>query len=191
MNTPSLANTAGTTRDGAMRRAGIAAVIAAVLFFVHISLYFAPFVTALHGTVQTIYYVEFDTILGVIEHLLLFPVIAALPAPQWAKQAGYGWLVIDMATDIMQLGGAPGALPLRYGGHIAAAVWAAAASWQARGALRAIGVIYAIDLALYSFIWPLSRLSFVVLLPSLVLLPVWLLLVAREIRRMYVAAVSS
>ncbi len=183
MSTPASVSTTAPT-NAALQRASIVAVIAAMLFFVHISLYFTPFVSVLHDTVRTIYYIELDALLGVIEHLMLFPVIAALPAPQWAKQAGYGWLVIDMATNIMQLGGVPAALPLRYGGHIAAAVWAAAASWQARGALRVVGVIYAIDLALYSFIWPFSRLSFLVLLPSLVLLPVWLLLVAGEIRRM-------
>ncbi len=48
---------------------------------------------------------ELLALLGVAEHLLLFPVVAALPAPRWARAAGYGWLVIDMATEIMQLNG--------------------------------------------------------------------------------------
>lgn len=123
---------------------------------------------------------ELNALLGVAEHLLLFPVIAALPGPRWARAAGYGWLVVDMATDIMQLNGAPVAvyLTLRYGGHISAALWTVAASWQARGALRVVGLLYALDLASYSFIAFVPR-SFLVLLPSLVLLPLWLVLVGR------------
>jgi hypothetical protein len=30
--------------------------------------------------------------------LLLFPIVAMLPAPRWARAAGYGWLVADIAT---------------------------------------------------------------------------------------------
>jgi hypothetical protein len=39
---------------------------------------------------------ELNAVLGMAPHLLLFPVVAALPAPRWAKAAGYGWLVIDV-----------------------------------------------------------------------------------------------
>jgi hypothetical protein len=35
-------------------------------------------------------------LLGVAPHLLLFPVVAMLPAPRSARAAGYGWLVVDM-----------------------------------------------------------------------------------------------
>ena len=166
----------------------IASYVAAVVFFVHISLYFVPYVgpyfPALRGVAGSLAFNEVDAMLGVVEHLLLFPVIAALPAPSWARSAGYGWLVIDMATDIMQLNGAPVAvyLTLRYGGHIASAVWAAAASWQARGALRVIGLLYAADLVIFSFV-AFVRLSFLILLPSLILLPVWLLLIGRRLAR--------
>lgn len=170
---------------GALRGAVVAAYVAAVIFFVHISLYFVPSVPALRHTISgTLAFAEADAMLGVLEHLLLFPVIAALPAPIWAKQAGYGWLVIDMATDIMQLNGAPVVvfLTLRYGAHIASALWAAAASWQMRGALRVVGLLYAADLVIFSFV-AFVRLSFVILLPSLVLLPVWLILVGRLLTR--------
>ncbi|GAC1452549.1 MAG: hypothetical protein PVSMB4_13020 [Ktedonobacterales bacterium] len=57
-----------------------------------------------------------------------------------------------------------------------------AASWQARGALRVVGPLYALDLASYSFIAFVPR-SFLVLLPSLVLLPLWLVPVGRLLAR--------
>ena len=126
---------------------------------------------------------ELSALLGVAPHLLLFAVIAALPAPVWAKSAGYGWLAIDMTTDVMALNGVADAtfLPMRYGGHIAAALWIATASWQARGATRGVGLLLALDLGIYSFIAPFV--SFVALLPSIILLPTWFVLVARAIGR--------
>jgi hypothetical protein len=47
-----------------------------------------------------------------------------------------------------------------------------------KGAIRVIGVIVAGDLALYSFI-AFIPLTFLVLVPSLVLLPCWFVLVGR------------
>jgi len=124
---------------------------------------------------------ELSALLGIAPHLLLFVVIAALPAPVWAKSAGYGWLVIDMATDIMALNGVADTtfLPMHYGGHIAAALWIVTASWEAKGATRVVGLLLALDLGTYSFIAPVV--SFVALLPSIVLLPAWFILVARHI----------
>ncbi len=73
-------------------------------------------------------------------------------------------------------------LPMHYGGHISAALWIASASWQTRGAMRIVGLLLALDLAIYSFI-AFIPLTFVVLIPSLVLLPLWLVLVGRLITR--------
>lgn len=125
---------------------------------------------------------ELSALLGIAPHLLLFVVVAALPAASWAKSAGYGWLAIDMTTDIMALNGVAPAtfLPMRYGGHIAA-LWIASASWEAKGATRAVGLLLSLDLAGYSFIAPFV--SFVALLPSIVLLPAWFVLVARHAGR--------
>jgi hypothetical protein len=120
-------------------------------------------------------------LIGVAPHLLLFPVVAALPAPSWARAAGWGWLVIDMTSDILAVNGVPPTiyLPLRYGGHVSAALWIAASSWSARGALRPVGLLTAIDLGANSFLAPFV--SFVALLPSGVLLPAWLVLVGRRL----------
>lgn len=163
------------------QRSATIAYVAAALFTIHLITYLIPSIRdATTATSPLI--AEPLALLGVAEHLLLFPVVAALPAPRWARAAGYGWLVLDMATDIMQLNGTPQLtyLPLRYGGHISAALWIASASWQTRGAIRVIGLLLAFDLVLYSFI-AFIPLTFIVLLPSLVLLPLWLVLVGRLI----------
>jgi hypothetical protein len=159
------------------------AYTAAVLFTVHLITYFIPSIrdsTPISSPIMA----ELLALLGVAEHLLLFPVVATLPAPRWARAAGYGWLVIDMATDIMQLNGIDKStyLSLRYGGHISAALWIASASWQAKGAMRIVGWLLALDLFIYSFL-AFIPLTFVVLFPSLVLLPVWLVLVGRLLAR--------
>ena len=153
---------------------------AAILFILGLSRFFVAYLTPLQvgdGTLP-------GTLLSLSEHLILFPIIAALPAPQWAKSAGWGWLTIDMSTDIMALNGVPPAtyLALRYGGHISSALWVAAASWQGKGALRWIGWLYALNLASYSFLAAYKG-SFVILFPSLVLLPLWLVLIGRLFAR--------
>jgi len=158
----------------------ITAYVAAALFAIHLITYFiAPVRDATTASMPLI--AELLALLAVAEHLLVFPIIEALPAPQWAKAAGYGWLVIDMATDIMQLNGTPPAtyLAMRYGGHIAAALWIASASWQGTGAIRVFGLLLALDLALYSFI-AFIPLTFLLLIPSLILLPAWFVLIGRR-----------
>lgn len=159
------------------------AYVAALLFAIHLVTYLIPSIRDVTPS-SSLVVAELLAILGVAEHLVLFPVVAALPAPRWAKAAGYGWLVIDMATDIMDLNGVNRQtyLSLRYGGHISAALWIASASWQARGAMRGIGLFVAIDLAIYSFV-AFFPLTFVILLPSLVLLPLWFFLVGRLLAR--------
>ena len=160
-----------------------AAYAAAILFAIHLVTYvIAPIRDATPSSSPIV--AELLALLGVAEHLLLFPVVAALPAPRWARAAGYGWLVLDSATDIMQLNGAVKLtyLSLRYGANVAAALWIASASWQAKGVIRIVGCYVALDLAVYSFI-AFIPFTFVILLPSLVLFPVWFVLVGRLLAR--------
>ena len=160
-----------------------AAYAAAILFAIHLVTYFiAPLRDA--TTTSSPIVAELLALLAVAEHLLVFPVVEALPAPRWARYAGYGWLVIDMTTDIMQLNGVPNTtyLAMRYGGHISAALWIASASWQIKGAIRITGLLLALDLAVYSFI-AFIPFTFVILIPSLVLLPLWLVLAGRFLAR--------
>jgi hypothetical protein len=120
-------------------------------------------------------------VLAVAQHLVVFPVVAALGAPVWAKIAAYTWLIIDTATDLMQLLDTPKSLylPIRLAVNVLAALWIAAASWRMKGARRIIGLFVAVDTALYSALAPFSPVAFVVTLPSLMLLPVWFWLVGR------------
>jgi hypothetical protein len=165
------------------QRAAAAAYGAALLFAIHLVTYFIPAIRDV-TTSSSVFGAEALALLAVAEHLILFPVIAALPAPGWARAVGYGWLVLDIATDIMQLNGVVKLtyLGLRYGANVAAAIWIASASWQGKGAMRVIGVIVALDIALYSFI-AFIPFTFLVLVPSLVLLPLWFVLVGRLIAR--------
>ena len=157
------------------------AYTAAVLFTIHLLIYFIPSIRDVTVTRSPIL-AELMALLAIAEHLLLFPIIEALPAPRWAKSAGYGWLVVDIASDIMQLNGAVKLmyLTLRYGGHISSAFWTIAASWQATKGIKITGILYGIDLALYSFI-AFIPLAFVVLIPSLILLPLWLVLIGKNL----------
>lgn len=162
------------------KSAHIAAYAAAVIFVIRLSTFYLPVLRDATPATSP-FFAELNAILGITPHLLLFPVVAALVAPQWAKGAGYGWLAIDMATDIMDLNGVSNSIyiSMRYGGHISAGVWIAVASWQARGALRIVGLLLALNLAGYSFVAPFV--PPLALVPSLVLLPLWLFLAGRNI----------
>ncbi|GAC1391852.1 MAG: hypothetical protein NVS4B11_16460 [Ktedonobacteraceae bacterium] len=168
-------------------RAAFIAYIAAVLFSIRFVFFFLPFLPFIPHNVSGL--VQDGTLLGALlgiaEHLVLFPIIAALPAPPWARAAGYGWLVVDMCTDIMAFNGVPITiyLALRLGGHISSALWVVSACWQAKGAMRIIGWLYALDLASYSFL-AIYKGSFLVLIPSAFLFPLWLVLVGRFIARL-------
>jgi len=164
-----------------IRSASRAAYGAAVLFVMSLARFFfiprlglaadSPIVAELNGG-----------LLPVAAHLILFPVVAALPAPPWARAAGYGWLVIDITTDIMALQGVADTtyLPMRYGGHVSAALWIAAASWQAGGVICVVGMLLALILGGYSFI-PHGPLG--ILIASGPLLPLWFVLVGHWLAR--------
>jgi hypothetical protein len=161
-----------------------AAYSAALLFALHLATYFVPSIR--DATLSSAALVAgLLAVLALAQHLVVFPVVAALPAPRWAKLAGYTWLVVDMLTDLLQLLGAPKTayLVIRLVINLVAALWIATASWQAPGAIRWIGVFVAIDFACYSLLILLSPLAFLVALPSLVLLPAWFFLLGRRFSR--------
>jgi len=94
-------------------------------------------------------------VLGIVEHLLLLVgVVWALPAPRWAKAAGAGWLLVDMTTDLLAVGGASSAtyLTVRFLGHLLAAVWIFGAARRGDGAFRWVGVVLAVLLAGYTLV---------------------------------------
>lgn len=158
---------------------------AAILFAVSLARFY--FIPRLGLPPDSLLLTELNAgLLPIAAHLLLFPLVAALPAPQWAKAAGYGWLVIDMATDIMALNSVPDAtyLPMRYGGHLAAALWIATASWRAGGAMRVVGTLLAFNLGGYSLI---PHASYLLLIPTGFLLPAWFALAGRRLAQLRTA----
>jgi hypothetical protein len=166
-------------------RAASFAYSAAILFAAHLATYFVPAIRDVTVTSSVLGAVLL-AVLAVAQHLVVFPVVSALPAPQWVRAAAFTWLVVDMGTDLLQLGGTPKSLylVLRLAINLVAALWIASASLRARGGMRALGVFVAADFACYSFVALLSPLAFVVALPSLVLLPLWFVLAGRRIARM-------
>lgn len=165
-------------------RASTAAYSAAILFALHLATYFVPSIR--DATLSSSALIAgLLAVLALAQHLVVFPIVAALPAPRWAKAAGYTWLVIDMLTDLLQLAGVPKSvyLVIRLAINLVAALWIATASWHATGAIRGIGLFVAIDFACYSLVILLTPLAFLVALPSLVFLPLWFLLIGRRFAR--------
>jgi hypothetical protein len=168
-----------------MRTAARFAFIAVALFALHFVTYFIPalrdatFATAPALAVGV-------AALALAQHGVVFPVASALPAPGWARNAAYVWLIGDMISDLMQLSGSPVGqyLTLRLFVNVLAALWFAAASWRAPLAMRIIGIFVAWDLIAYSLTAPFDPRAFVVSLPSLVLVPVWFALVGRLLNRL-------
>jgi hypothetical protein len=169
-----------------------AASAAAVLFALHLATYFVPSVRDATLSQSASLAIGL-AVLAVAQHLVVLPVVAALPAPAWARRAGYLWVVVDMGTDLAQLAGAPKPeyLTARLAINLVAALWIAVAAWHGRGTFRGIGLFVAVDFALYSFLGPFSPKAFVVALPSLVLLPVWFVLAGRRLARMATNATAA
>src|SRR4026209_2609454 len=69
-------------------------------------------------------------IVAVAFHAVLFPVVGTLPAINWARAGGYGWLILDIAANIMYLNGVDEHIctAFRYGAHIPAVMWIITAS---------------------------------------------------------------
>ena len=116
-------------------------------------------------------------------HLFLFPVIAALPAPDWGRAAGYGWLVLDITTNVMSVNGIGDATTtaIRLGGHIAAVTWVASAAWQARGWTWLVGFVLTAVLGSYSF-WG-QYVAPAAIMPAMVLMLAWVVLSARRLHQ--------
>jgi len=79
------------------RRLGkITAYIATVVFAISLLRFY--FIPRLSLSANSVALAVINGWLPIVAHVLLFPVVAALPAPKWAKAAGYGWLMIDITT---------------------------------------------------------------------------------------------
>lgn len=120
--------------------AGISAVLAA-LSYVGVAALGAL------GYVGAIQYV------AIVAHLLLLPVVACLPAPEWARAAGYGWIVVDNVLAVAAIEGVPyeHIEAMRHGLHIATAVWIFGASLGMQTVPRFLGLFVSFGLLVMSF----------------------------------------
>jgi hypothetical protein len=119
------------------------------------------------------------SVVAVAFHLVLFPVVAELPSTEWARAAGYGWLVLDIASNIMLLNGVDEhtCTALRYGAHIPAIVWIITSSLKCNRSMQIVGITQAFIMGSYSFVAPWAPMW--ILYPAMVLLIVWLVLSGR------------
>jgi len=153
-----------------MSGSAISAYFAAALFlFAMILTFGVPSATASNASLSW-----FAGILWLAFHIVMFPVVAGLPAPNWAKASAYGWLVVDNVLVVANINGAldtKTTFAMRMGVHVAAAVWIAMASANGTTAFRAVGWLTALFLGGYSLIAPfVSPMVFTV---AALLLLVW------------------
>ena len=111
---------------------------------------------------------------GILFHLALFLLIPKLEAPDWAKAAGYGWLLLDVTSGTMVLDGVPHAIAdyVRLSGHIFAGIWIVTVSLPGSLPVKITGFIGGSWLFLFTFA---SRfLPFNSLGPASIIVLVWL-----------------
>jgi len=115
---------------------------------------------------------------GILFHLALFLLVAKIEAPEWARAAGYGWLVLDVMTGVLTLNGVPHEIYdfVRLGGHIFGGIWIATASLSGSTPVKVIGLVTGIYLSGFTFVSPF--LSLKVLGPNAILVLVWLAIIA-------------
>lgn len=115
---------------------------------------------------------------GIFFHLAMFMLVSRLDAPDWAKAAGYGWLMIDVTTAVLTLNLVPHSIAdfVRLGGHVFAGIWIATASLSGSRPIKMVGVIAGVWLAGYSFVSPF--LPAIYTAPTAFLWLAWLALIA-------------
>jgi hypothetical protein len=142
--------------------------IAALLFFAPVMVSF--FVAPSAGWVRNYP--------GILFHLALFLLVAKLEAPEWARAAGYGWLVLDVMTAVLTLNGVPLEIYtyVRLGGHIFGGIWIATASLSGSRPVKIVGLITGVYLSGFTFV--ATFLPIQVLGPNAILVLVWLAIIA-------------
>ena len=148
----------------------VLAILAFLLFF--------PVVLSF-GFPHRIWWIDYP---GILFHLVMFLLVAKLDAQDWAKAAGYGWVLLDVATGELTLSNIafPSVFPIRLAGHIFGGVWITMVSLSAPRAMKIVGVITGVWLACYSFLAPF--LSAKALGPDSILILVWLAIIAWRYR---------
>lgn len=117
--------------------------------------------------------------LGIVFHLSMLFIVSRMPAPDWARAAGFGWLTLDVLCGAMLINAVPYeiAWPVRLGGHVLGGVWLITASILCGSKMaRFLGVFTGLWLGLYTFVG--TVLPPVYLAPPGILMIVWLGLLA-------------
>jgi len=122
--------------------------------------------------------------LGIVFHLALVPVVLNAPAPGWAKAAGFAWLTIDIASNVMGIAGASEASAtfVRLVGHLPAGAWIIAVSWPLDGAARVVGTALGGWLAGYTLV--AVAVPEAAFMPAIVLMLAWLPLLGRSLSQL-------
>ena len=120
---------------------------------------------------------------GIFFHLAVFLLVFKLPAPEWARAAGYGWLLLDVAAGTLRINQLQPAIAqpaiaqrVRLAGHIFAGIWFVMASLQGSLAARLVGLSAGAILFAYTFASPF--LPRVWLSPASILVLAWLAILA-------------
>jgi hypothetical protein len=115
---------------------------------------------------------------GIFYHLAVFLLVFKLPAPEWAKAAGYSWLLLDVVAGTLGINQVQPAIAqnVRLGGHIFAGIWIVMASLQGSLAAKLVGLPTGVILFAYTFASPF--LPRVWLSPAAILMLVWLAILA-------------
>ena len=127
---------------------------------------------------------KISNVVGIFFHIATFFLVARMPAPEWAKAAGYGWLALDILCAVMLINDVPHpiAWPVRLAGHVLEGLWLLPVSLLcAPLSLRVLGVVIGLWVATYSFFG--TALPATVLAPAGVLTCVWFGLLAWHYKR--------
>jgi hypothetical protein len=87
-----------------------------------------------------------STILAIVFHISLLPMVVAMPAPAWTKIGGYTWAVVDIILAVAGLNGVPNVTiePLRFGVHVTLVIWPIGIAMVNAGFIRWASVLFAI-----------------------------------------------
>lgn len=126
-------------------------VIGAVRFWVGQGTiaFFLPVVFSL----STDFYVWWLEYSGILFHLAMFMLVPSLKAPEWARAAGYGWLLLDTTVGVLALHGVDPVIidTIRLGGHIFAGIWIVPAALAGSLPSKIFGGFAGAALFLYTF----------------------------------------
>lgn len=143
------------------------AALAAIAFFL-------PVVFSL----STDIYVWWLEYFGILFHLAMFMLVPSLIAPEWARAAGYGWLLLDTTVGVLALHGVDPSIidTIRLGGHIFAGIWIVPAALAGSLPSKVFGGFAGAALFLYTFASPFFPME--ALAPASISIIIWLGIIA-------------